>query len=61
MNYMSNVIERMKGEGIYGRVKTFVGGAPVTARFAAEIGAHGYGKDAAAAVAMAKELIEAKR
>jgi len=61
MNYMSNVIEKMKEAGLYGRVKTFIGGAPVTARFAAEIGAHGYGKDANAAVVLAKELLGAKK
>lgn len=58
MNYMENVIEKMKEAGIYGSVKTFIGGAPVTARFAEEIGAHGYGKDATAAVALAKELVK---
>ena len=57
MSYMENVIEKMKEAGIYGPVKTFIGGAPVTARFAEEIGAHGYGKDATAAVALAKELV----
>jgi 5-methyltetrahydrofolate--homocysteine methyltransferase len=47
---------RAKGGG---RVKTLVGGAPVTASFAAEIGADGYSPDAPGAVAIAQNLIEA--
>ena len=34
-----------------------VGGIPVTPKFAAEINADGYGKDALEAVAKAKELV----
>jgi methanogenic corrinoid protein MtbC1 len=37
-----------------------VGGAPVTRRWAEEIGADGYGKDAMSAVALAKSLMEEK-
>ncbi len=40
-----------------GSVKTLVGGAPVTASFAAEIGADGYSPDAAGAVDIARSLI----
>jgi len=47
---------RVKGGG---SLKTLVGGAPVTASFAAEIGADGYSPDAAGAVATARNLIEA--
>jgi methanogenic corrinoid protein MtbC1 len=39
-----------------GTLKTLVGGAPVTASFAAEIGADGYSPDAAGAVSMARRL-----
>jgi len=39
--------------------KTLVGGAPVTASFAAGIGADGYSPDAAGAVSMARSLISA--
>jgi len=42
-----------------GTLKTLVGGAPVTASFAAEIGADGYSPDAAGAVAIARNLTEA--
>ena len=38
-------------------LKTLVGGAPVTASFAAGIGADGYSPDAAGAVSMARRLV----
>jgi methanogenic corrinoid protein MtbC1 len=34
-----------------------VGGAPVNENFAQSIGADGYGKDAAAAVALARKMV----
>jgi methanogenic corrinoid protein MtbC1 len=37
-----------------------VGGAPVTRKWAEEIGADGYAKDAMSAVALARSLIEPK-
>jgi len=39
------------------RVKVMVGGAPLTEKFAKEIGADGYAPDAASAVQMARSLI----
>jgi 5-methyltetrahydrofolate--homocysteine methyltransferase len=47
---------RNRGDG---SLKTLVGGAPVTASFAAEIGADGYSPDAAGAVSIARKLISA--
>jgi len=44
---------RSRGSGL----KTLVGGAPVTASFADEIGADGYSPDAAGAVVVARSLI----
>jgi 5-methyltetrahydrofolate--homocysteine methyltransferase len=41
------------------KVKILVGGAPVTDAWAKSIGADGYGKDAPAAVAMARSLVRA--
>jgi 5-methyltetrahydrofolate--homocysteine methyltransferase len=41
----------------YHQVKTIVGGAPVTERFAREIGADGYAPDAASAVDLVKSLL----
>jgi 5-methyltetrahydrofolate--homocysteine methyltransferase len=44
---MKDTIELLKAKGLDGKVKTMIGGAPVTASFADEIGADGYGDDAA--------------
>ena len=43
------------------KVKTIVGGAPVTEKFAREIGADGYAADAASAVETVSELIHGKQ
>ena len=43
------------------KVKILIGGAPTTQAWADEIGADGWGKDAIAAVRIAKELIEQPR
>jgi corrinoid protein of di/trimethylamine methyltransferase len=47
------LIEALKEAGLRQRVKVLVGGAPVTAEWAAQIGADGYAEDAMAAVARA--------
>ncbi|NLN20537.1 MAG: cobalamin-binding protein [Syntrophomonadaceae bacterium] len=44
-------------QAIGGKVKTMIGGAPVTEEFAKEIGASGYAPDAVIAVDLAKSLI----
>jgi 5-methyltetrahydrofolate--homocysteine methyltransferase len=44
-------------QAIGGKVKTMIGGAPVTEDFADEIGASGYAPDAVTAVDLAKSLI----
>ena len=46
-----------QGRGPARAVKVMVGGAPVTAAYAAEIGADGYGANAGMAVERAKELV----
>ena len=56
---MKVTIEAIAQAGLRDRVKIMVGGAPVTARFAEEIGADGYAPDAGAAVDKARELINA--
>jgi 5-methyltetrahydrofolate--homocysteine methyltransferase len=43
------------------RTKVIVGGAPVTEKFAQEIGADGYAPDAASAVELARSLIGMER
>jgi 5-methyltetrahydrofolate--homocysteine methyltransferase len=57
MPEMQRVIATFQERGLRNRVKIMVGGAPVDAKFAAKIGADGYGKDAAEAVQLAKKLI----
>ncbi len=56
MEKMRNVIEAVQSEGLDNKI--FIGGAPVTERYAEEIGAHGYAPDASRAVKKAKELLE---
>jgi 5-methyltetrahydrofolate--homocysteine methyltransferase len=57
MPEMKRVIEELKARGLRNQVKVMVGGAPLDQKFADQIGADGYGKDAAEAVALAKSLM----
>lgn len=59
MPEMQRVIEELKSKGLRDKLKVIVGGAPVDQRFADEIGADGYGKDAVEAVALARRLVAA--
>jgi 5-methyltetrahydrofolate--homocysteine methyltransferase len=54
---MAETIAALEAEGLRGSVRVLVGGAPVTAAWAAEIGADGYGANAGMAVERAKELV----
>jgi len=56
MPSMRATIEALKQAGVRERVKVLVGGAPITQRFADEIGADGYGDSAASAVNLAKRI-----
>ena len=56
---MKAVVAEVRKRG-GGRLKTLVGGAPVSASFADEIGADGYSPDAAGAVEIARSLIRHK-
>ena len=56
---MKAVIEALAAAGLRGKVKVLVGGAPVTDTWAHSIGADGYGKDAPAAVELARQLAAA--
>ena len=51
---MKATIEALEEAGLRGSVKIMVGGAPVTAAFAEEIGADAYAPDAASAVDVAR-------
>jgi 5-methyltetrahydrofolate--homocysteine methyltransferase len=57
MPKMGETINAIKEAGIRDQVKIMVGGAPVTAKFAEEIGADGYASNAASAVDRGKELL----
>lgn len=57
MTSMKSVIEALDQAGLRKRVKILIGGAPVTQRFAENIGADGYGPNANAAVALARRLL----
>lgn len=57
MPFMKETIESLKKEGLGGKVKVIVGGAPVTEKFAKDIGADGYGSNAAEAVDVVKKLL----
>ncbi len=56
MPSMKATIDALSAAGVREKVKVMVGGAPVTQRFADQIGADGYGENAAAAVALARKL-----
>lgn len=60
MRNQKGVIEALEKAGLRSRVKVMVGGAPVSRRWAEEIGADGYAKDAMSAVALARELMGQK-
>jgi 5-methyltetrahydrofolate--homocysteine methyltransferase len=53
---MKATIEALEEAGLRDSVKVMIGGAPVTAAFAKEIGADAYAPDAASAVDVAREL-----
>jgi len=54
---MKTIIEALEEAGVRGSVKVMIGGAPVTAAFAREIGADGYAPDAATAVDVARGFV----
>jgi methanogenic corrinoid protein MtbC1 len=51
------VIDQLKRDGLRGRFKIMVGGAPVTNEWVQTIGADGYAEDAVGAVQIAKQLV----
>ena len=59
MPAMKTTIEALRAAGVRDQVKVMVGGAPVTAQYATEIGADGYGENAISAVALARQLAAA--
>ncbi len=59
MPSMKDTIRALSDAGIRDQVKVIVGGAPVTPKYATEIGADGYAPDASSAVDLARQLIGA--
>jgi len=57
MRNMGRTIDALKEAGLRDQVKVMIGGAPVTADFAEQIGADGTASSAPAAVDLAKELM----
>jgi len=57
MVWMKSTIELLHESGLNGRIKTMVGGAPVTSIFAKNIGADAYCREATSAPAVAKRLL----
>jgi len=59
MYAMQDAIEALEEAGLRDQVKVIIGGAPVNAEFAKQIGADGYSPNAPTCVDLAKKLIEA--
>ncbi len=59
MRRMPEVLETLSAAGLRERLKVMVGGAPLTAEYATQIGADGYGADAYEALAVIDSLLEA--
>jgi len=57
MREMKSIIEVIQEAGLRKQVKVVIGGAPVTEKFAKEIGADGYAPDAATAVDVVRSLL----
>jgi len=59
MPAMKTTIDALKQAGVRNQVKVLVGGAPITEKYAEEIGADGYSENAVGAVALAKKVVAA--
>ncbi len=57
MQRQREIIEELEYKGVRDQFTVMVGGGPTTAEWAARIGADGFGKSAAEAVAVAKQLL----
>ncbi|HWQ92970.1 MAG TPA: corrinoid protein [Clostridia bacterium] len=59
MPAMKTTIDALKQAGVRDKVKILIGGAPITQKYADEIGADGYSENAVGAVALAKKAVAA--
>ena len=60
MPAMKSTIEALKLAGVREQVKVLIGGAPITQKYAEEIGADGFSDNAVGAVALAKKSLAVK-
>ncbi len=60
MPKMKSTIEALEAAGLRSKVKVVVGGAPITASYASQIGADGFAPDASRAVTLVKSMVERK-
>ena len=61
MPAMKTTVDALKQAGLRGQVKVLIGGAPITQKYAEEVGADGYSESAAGAVAMAHRALGLKK
>jgi 5-methyltetrahydrofolate--homocysteine methyltransferase len=54
---MKTTVDALKQAGVRDQVKVLIGGAPITQKYADEIGADGFSESAAGAVAAAKKVL----
>jgi 5-methyltetrahydrofolate--homocysteine methyltransferase len=59
MSSMKTIIDAINAAGLRSKVKVMIGGAPVTDKYASDIGADGYSSNANGAVALARKLLAA--
>lgn len=57
MGAMRSTIDALKAAGVRERVKVLVGGAPISQKYADDIGADGFSDNAVAAVALARQVL----
>ena len=58
MPSMKSTIDALKQAGVRDQVKVLIGGAPVTQKYAQEIGADGYSESAANAAGLVKQVLK---
>jgi 5-methyltetrahydrofolate--homocysteine methyltransferase len=59
MPSMKTTIEALQTAGVRQQVKVIIGGAPITQRYADEIGADGFSENAPGAVTLARQCLAA--
>jgi methylmalonyl-CoA mutase cobalamin-binding domain/chain len=57
MPAMKTTIDALKQAGVREKVRVLIGGAPITQKYAEEIGADGFSDNAVGAVALAKKTV----